>query len=53
MLIWLFHGPSGYSLLTGLLCDSTGHSERKKKKRQTEEEWEDNIKEWTGTDFAS
>ena len=26
----------------------TGHSERKKKKR-----WEDNIKGWTGMDFAS
>ena len=33
----------------------TGHSERKKTKRQTEEEvrLEDNIKEWTGMDFAS
>ena len=31
----------------------TGHSERKKKKRQTEEEVEDNIKEWTGMDFVS
>ena len=29
----------------------TGHSERKQKKRQTEVE--DNIKEWTGMDFAS
>ena len=29
----------------------TGHSERKKKKRQTEVE--DNIKEWTGMDFTS
>ena len=35
-------------------CFKAGHSERKKKKRQTEEErWEDNIKEWTGMDFAS
>ena len=25
----------------------------KKKKRQTEEEWQNNIKEWTGMDFAS
>ena len=31
----------------------TGHSERIKKKRQTEEEVEDNIKEWTGMDFAT
>ena len=31
----------------------TGHSEKKKKKRQTEEEVGDNIKEWTGMDFAS
>ena len=31
----------------------TGHSERKKKKRQTEKSWGDNIKEWTGIDFAS
>ena len=31
----------------------TGHSESTKKKRQTEEEGEDNIKEWTGMDFAS
>ena len=30
----------------------TGHSERKKIKRQTEEV-EDNIKEWTGMGFAS
>ena len=28
--------------------DSTGHSERKQKNR-----WEDNIKKWTGIDFAS
>ena len=33
--------------------NATGHSERKKKKRQTEEEVGDNIKEWTGMDFAS
>ena len=32
----------------------TGHSERKKKKRQTEEAaGRKNIKEWTGMDFAS
>ena len=33
-----------------------GHSERKKKKRQTEEEvgrWEDNIKERAGMDLSS
>ena len=30
----------------------TGHSEKKKKKRQTEEV-EDNIKEWTGMEFTS
>ena len=29
----------------------TGHSEWTKKKRQ--KRWEDNIKEWTGMDFAS
>ena len=29
------------------------HSERGKKTRQTEKrEWEDNIKEWTGLEFA-
>ena len=33
--------------------DSTGHSEKKKKKRYTEKRWEDDIKEWTGMDFAS
>ena len=31
----------------------TGQSERKKKKRQTEEEMGDSIKEWTGMNFAS
>ena len=32
----------------------TGHSERKKKKRgRQKKRWEDNIKEWTGIDFAS
>ena len=30
-----------------------GTKKRKKKKKQTEEGWEDNIKEWTGMDFAS
>ena len=28
------------------------HSERGKKTRQTEERWEDNIREWTGLDFS-
>ena len=28
------------------------HSERGKKRRQTEEEVEDNIREWTGLEFA-
>ena len=28
------------------------HSEREKKTRQTEEEWEDNIREWTGLEFG-
>ena len=28
------------------------HSERGKKTRQTEERWEDNIREWTGLEFA-
>ena len=28
------------------------HSERVKKTRQTEKRWEDNIKEWTGPEFA-
>ena len=28
------------------------HSERGKKTRQTEEEWEDNIGEWTGLNFV-
>ena len=27
------------------------HSERGKKTRQTEEEWEDNLREWTGLEF--
>ena len=32
----------------------TGHSERKKEKRQTKKKrWGNNIKEWTGMDFAS
>ena len=31
----------------------TGHSERKKKKRHTEEEVQKIIKDWTGMDFAS
>ena len=30
----------------------TGHSERKEMKRQTKEMMGDNIKEWTGMDFA-
>ena len=39
---------------SGLAKDNpTGHSERKKKKRQTEEEMGRHIKEWTGMDFAS
>ena len=29
-----------------------GHSERGKKTRQTEELWEDRIREWTGLEFA-
>ena len=28
------------------------HSEREKKTRQTKEEWEDNIREWTGLEFG-
>ena len=28
------------------------HSERGKKTRQAEEEWEDNIREWTGLQFG-
>ena len=28
------------------------HSERGEKTRQTEERWEDNIREWTGFEFA-
>ena len=28
------------------------HSERGKKTRQTEERWEDNIREWTGLEFG-
>ena len=32
----------------------TGHSERKKKKRgRKKKRWVDNIKEWTGMNFAS
>ena len=32
----------------------TGHSERKKRKRgRQKKRWKDNIKEWTGMDFAS
>ena len=32
----------------------TGHSERKKTKRDIQKKrWQDNIKEWTGMDFAS
>ena len=31
----------------------TGHSERKKKRGRQKKRWEDNIKEWTGMDFAS
>ena len=32
---------------------SIGHSERKKKKRETEEELEDNVKEWTEMDLLA
>ena len=28
------------------------HSEKGKKRRQTEEDWKDNIREWTGLEFA-
>ena len=28
------------------------HSERRKKTRQTRKRWEDNIREWTGLEFA-
>ena len=28
------------------------HSERRRKTRQAEERWEDNIKAWTGLEFA-
>ena len=28
------------------------HSERRKKTRQTEKKWEDNIREWTGLEFG-
>ena len=31
----------------------TGHIERKKKKSRQKKRWEDNMKEWTGMDFAS
>ena len=30
-----------------------GTVKAKKKKRQKMKRWDDNIKEWTGTDFAS
>ena len=32
--------------------NSAGDSKRSKKERKTEEEWEDNIKEWTGIGFG-
>ena len=32
--------------------NSAGDSERSKKKRKTEEEMDDNIKEWTGKGFG-
>ena len=32
---------------------STGHSERKRRKGRQKKRCEDNIKEWTGMDFAS
>ena len=31
----------------------TGHGERKKKRGRQKKRWKDNIKEWTGMDFAS
>ena len=31
---------------------SAGHSASKKKKSRQKKRWEDNIKEWTGIDFA-
>ena len=31
--------------------NSAGDSERSKKERKTEKEWEDNIKEWMGMGF--
>ena len=33
--------------------NSAGHSARKMKKSKQKKRWEDNIKEWTGIDFAS
>ena len=33
--------------------DSAGHSARKKKNVRQKKSWKDNIKEWTGMDFAS
>ena len=33
--------------------NSTGHSERRKKKGRQKKRWEDSSKEWTGMDFAS
>ena len=33
--------------------DSAGHSARKKIKGRQKKGWVDNIKEWTGMDFAS
>ena len=33
--------------------DSPGHSERKRQKGRHTKRWEDNIKGWTGMDFAS
>ena len=34
--------------------NSTGHSKRKKKKKDRQKKrWEDSIKEWIGMDFAS
>ena len=33
--------------------DSAGHSARKKIKSRQKKGWVDNIKEWTGMDFAS
>ena len=48
---WFGHVSRSSGLAKTIL---TGYSERKKKKRgRQKKKWEDNIKEWTGMDFAS